>query len=80
MSEYLRKVTISVADDRQIDVITTNSDGDLGRRALLLGFLGTGATELVMDPGIDVVTERLSFNGVLSEQCGDAIQRWYSRK
>ena len=80
IAEYMRKVIISVADDRDIDVITTNSDGDKGRRQLLLGFLGHGATELVIDPGIAVVTERLSVNGVLSNQCGMAISRWYSRK
>ena len=41
--------------------------------------LGTGAVETVLDPGKDVVVERLKVNGVLSQQCGQAIDRWFSR-
>ena len=76
--EYVRQTIIGAAQERDIDVITTNSDSSPERRALLLSRLGPGATERVIDPGIDVVTERLSNDeGVLTEQCAGAIQRWF---
>ena len=77
--EYLRMTVIGAAQSRGVDVVTTNSDGSPERRALLLSRLGPGATEVVVDPGIEVVTERLSVNGTLSEQCKGAIQRWTGR-
>ena len=79
LAEYVRRAAISGALGRQLDVIATNSDGALDRRRELLGLLGPGATETVIDPGLDVVTERLSVNGNLSSQCGEAINRWYGR-
>ena len=60
MAEAIRQTIITIAVDRDIDVVATNSDGSPERRAFLLGRLGRGATERVIDPGIDVVTERLS--------------------
>ena len=76
--EYVRQTIIGVAQDRDIDVITTNSDSSPERRALLLSRLGPGATERVIDPGIAVVTERLSDeSGELTEQCAGAIGRWF---
>ena len=77
--EYTRMAVIGAAQERGVDVVTTNSDGSPERRALLLSRLGPGATEQIIDPGIDLVTERLSVNGTLSEQCRGAIQRWYGR-
>ena len=64
---------------QELDIVLTNSDGDADRRQFLLGRLGVGATERVIDPGIEVVTERLSVDGTLSDQCRDAIQRWHGR-
>ena len=62
-------------------MIATNSDGDPARRAFLLGQLGTGALERVVDPGRDIVAARLAdpSTGELSDECGDAIDRWYGR-
>ena len=77
MAEYVRRVSITGAVEQEIDPIVTNSDGSPARRAALLGFLGPGAVETVIDPGLAVVTERLSVNGLLSVQCGDAINRWF---
>ena len=79
LAEYTRRATITGAVERDLAVVATNSDGDRERRAFLLSRLGPGATETVIDPGIGVVTQRLSVNGQLSRQCGDAIQRWYGR-
>jgi hypothetical protein len=79
MAEAIRQTIITFAEEREIDVVTTNSDGSPDRRGFLLGRLGPGATERVIDPGINVVTERLSVDGVLSDDCNEAIGRWYSR-
>ena len=79
LTEYLRMSVIGAAQARGVDVVTTNSDGSPERRALLLSRLGPGATELVVDPGIEIVTERLSVNGTLDPQCKAAIERWSGR-
>ena len=80
--EYVRRAIITGAVAREIDVIATNSDGDPARRKFLLGSLGPQAIEKVVDPGIEVVSSRLSdpLTGDLSDECAGAIGRWYSRK
>ena len=82
LTEYVRRAIIGGAVARGITVIATNSDGDPERRAFLLGQLGTGATERVIDPGRNIVEARLSDpeTGVLSPECDQAVGRWYSRK
>ena len=45
MAEYLRRVIMSVAAEREIAVITTNSDGSPVRRKTLLDALAPGAVE-----------------------------------
>ena len=77
--EYTRMAVIGASLDRGVGVVTTNSDGSPERRALLLSRLGPGAVEQVIDPGLDIVTQRLSVDGTLSDQCRDAIQRWHGR-
>ena len=80
LAEYLRRAIITGAAQQELDVVVTNSDGNAARRATLLNLLGPGATERVIDPGIEVVRERLAGpNGELSDQCGQAIDRWYGR-
>ena len=79
LTEYVRMAIIGAAQNRGVDVVTTNSDGSPERRALLLSRLGPGATEVVIDPGIQVVTERLSVQGTLDPDCASAISRWYGR-
>ena len=79
MAEYLRRTILTAAAARGLRVIATNSDGDLDRRAFLLRELGPGATERVIDPGIQIVTERLGIEGETTAQCQAAIERWYSR-
>ena len=79
LTEYVRRAIITGAVDRDIDVIATNSDGDPARRSFLLGQLGKGATERIVDPGEDIVAARLSDpeTGVLSPECKSAVGRWY---
>ena len=78
MTEYARRVTITGAVTQDVDAIVTNSDGSLQRREYLLSLL-PGASERVIDPGLSVVTERLSVDGTLSDSCRQAIDRWYGR-
>ena len=81
-AEYVRRAIITAAVVREIDVIATNSDGSPERRAFLLAQLGEGAAERIVDPGEDIVRARLAdpHTGDLSDDCGEAIARWYSRK
>ena len=79
MAEYLRRVIMSIAAERDIAVVTTNSDGSPVRRKTLLDALGGNAVETIVDPGVGVVRSRLAVNGVLSNQCEQAIDRWYGR-
>ncbi len=79
LAEYTRRAMITGAVTQEVDAIVTNSDGNQTRRDFLLGLLGAGATERVVDPGRAVVEERLAVGGVLSRQCGEAIDRWYGR-
>ena len=79
MAEYARQAIITGAIAQELDIVLTSSDGDTDRRAFLLGRLGPSATERVIDPGISVVTERLSVDGTLDPDCAVAIQRWFGR-
>ena len=79
LAEYLRKAAVTGAREMDIEVIMTNSDGSPQRREYLRGLLGPGAVETVLDPGKAAVVDRLSINGVLTDQCGQAIDRWYGR-
>ena len=79
--ERERQRIIRDALEAEIGIVGTNSDGAQARREYLLGLLGPGATEELVDPGIDVVSARLSdpATGSLSDSCSSAISRWYSR-
>ena len=78
--EHTRRAIIDAAVARDIDVIATNSDGDTVRREFLRDRLG-GVDERVIDPGRDVVTDRLRdpITGDLDPECDRAIGRWYDR-
>ena len=82
LAEYVRRAAITGAQTRDIFTVVTNSDGDPTRRRALLSMLGDGAQERVIDPGLDVVTARLSdaATGELEPECDQAIQRWYGRR
>ena len=79
MVEYLRQAGITGAAAMELDVTLTNSDGGAVRRDTLLRRLGAGAAEVIIDPGRAVVESRLAKDGVLTDQCGEAIERWYGR-
>ena len=81
MTEAVRLSVIREARDRELDIIATNSDGSPARRTALLAELGSGSREVVVDPGRSVVEARLSQStaGVLSDDCAQAVNRWYGR-
>ena len=51
IAEYTRRAVISGAVGRGLGLVVTNSDGEIDRRQFLLGQLGEGARERVIDPG-----------------------------
>ena len=73
--ERERQRAIRDAVEMQVGVVATNSDGAQERRDYLLGILGPDALEEIVDPGIDVVTARLSdpTTGSLSDSCSAAL-------
>ena len=77
VAEYVRRAAITAAIGAGLFVIATNSDGRESRRSELIQSLGPGGREIVIDPGRDVVEERLAVQRILSHQCRDAIGRWY---
>ena len=81
ITEFTRQAVIGAAVARGISVIATNSDGDPERRAFLLGLLGPGAEERIVDPGRHVVEARLTgtMTLTLSADCEKAVRRWYDR-
>ena len=81
LAERERQRIIRDAVEMEIGVVATSSDGAQARREYLLGILGPGAVEEIVDPGLDIVTARLSnpATGSLSDSCSSAISRWYSR-
>ena len=81
LTEYVRRAAITGALSRGIGIVATNSDGNPERRAFLLDQLGAGATERVVDPGRQAVEARLvdPVSGELSDDCRQAVDRWYKR-
>ena len=79
LAEYARQAIITGAIAQELEIVLTNSDGDSDRRNYLLGRLPATASEVIIDPGIQVVEQRLSVDGTLDPDCRRAIQRWYGR-
>ena len=79
LTTEIRLGMLAAAKAQEVVVIMTNSDGSPERRALILSRLGPGAVERIIDPGIQIVSERLSVDGTLSDQCKKALSRWFSR-
>ena len=78
LAEYLRRVAITAAVARGIRVITSNSDSDLARRRFLLGELGPGSVERIVNVDYDIAISNLQGpNGATSDQCREAVERWY---
>ena len=80
LAEYLRRAAITASVARGIKIITTNSDSDLDRRQFLLRELGQGSVERIVNVPFDVAISNLQGpNGITSDQCAAAVERWYKR-
>ena len=81
LAEAVRQSIVDLATAREISIVLTSSDGDQGRRHMLLERLGPGSTERVITTPEAVVRARLSdpISGVLSDECEKAIRRWFGR-
>ena len=78
LAEGMRVSLISMAQRDGVAAIVTNSVGDVARRQRLLTLIGDGAREEVLDPGRATVERRLAGpDGSLSDQCLEAVDRWY---
>lgn len=78
LAQAIRSRIIAEARDRGLAVVATNSNGAIAQRQRLIAELG-GATERILDPGREVVEQRLAdpVTGQLSRQCQEAIERYY---
>ena len=81
VAESMRLEVIRQARRRGFDIVGTNSDGSPPRRRRLLEAMGPDAREVIVDPGREIVTARLSdtVTGSLAPECQAAIGRWYER-
>ena len=80
LAEAVRRAIIDGATQRQLRLVITNSDGSPARRAALLELLGPGSSERIINPGEAIVRARLSDEaGVLSDECSQAVNRWFGR-
>ena len=78
LAEYTRRAAITGAIAEGLDVIATQTSGEPERRAFLLSLLGENAKEEVLNPAREIVENRLRGpDGVLSDQCGRALDSWY---
>ena len=78
LAEYLRRVAITASVARGIRVITSNSDSDMARRRFLLGELGPGSVERIVNVDYDIAISNLQGpGGATSDQCREAVERWY---
>ncbi len=78
---YLQTTLVTYGLERGLNVAATTSRRDqVGRWQTLAASLGADFNVQTIDPGIDVVSERLTDpdTGKLSEECAKAINRWYS--
>ena len=82
MVEYVRSVIINRALRNEQPVVATVSEGPGGERyAALLALFNGAAREETIDPGVREVMERLSErNGDISDQCLEAMRRWYGNE
>lgn len=78
LAAYMRRVAVRQGLRSGLSVVVTSgSRHEAGAYAAIAGELGAPFERITIDPGEDVVRERLSRNGALSGQCEQAIRRWY---
>ncbi len=78
LAAYIRRVVVRQALRSNLNVVVTSgSRHEADIYARIAEELGAVFERVTIDPGEDVVRERLSVDGKLSKQCENAIKRWY---
>ena len=78
LAQAIKTTIIAEARSRELTVVATNSNGSPAQRQRLIAELG-GALETIIDPGREVVEQRLAdpVTGQLSSGCSQAVSRYY---
>lgn len=80
---YIQATVVRQALDRNLSAIVTTATRDQVQRwSEVAEEFGTDFDTVTIDPGREVVTERLkaqSSTGELLEECSGALRRWYKR-
>ena len=79
LAAYIRRTVVRQALRSDLRVIVTS--GSRHEAEIYAGIaeeLGAAFERVTIDPGENVVRERLSVDGKLPQQCENAIQRWYA--
>ena len=81
MVEFLRTAMIrnALEDDRPV-VVTISEPPSGARHAALLALFGGQARQETIDPGLEIILDRLAVDGVVSDSCIDAAGRWFGRE
>ena len=78
LAAYVRTVVVRQGLRDDLDVaVTTGTPDTAVRWSEIAEESGAGFAVLTVDPGEAVVRERLTVDGVLSDECAGAIGRWY---
>ena len=80
LARILKAAAVGIAAREGIDAIVTTSDSSAEEIERLRGRGAIGAV-VTVDPGLAEVRRRLAddVTGVVSDDCENAIQRWYNR-
>ena len=78
LAAYIRAAVVREALRQELRVaVTTGSPDTAVRWSGVAEETGAAFTVMTVDPGESVVRDRLTVNGVLSNECAGAIGRWY---
>ena len=78
LAAYIRAAVVRQALREDLDVgVTTGTPEMATKWGEVAAESGAAFNVLTVDPGEGVVRDRLSVDGVLSDECAGAIGRWY---
>ena len=78
LSAFMRAAVVRQALREGLDTIVTSGTPSMATRwALVAQETGSAFEVRTIDPGQQVVRERLAVDGVLSSDCEKAVSRWY---
>ena len=78
LASYLRTTTVrqGLAEGHNV-VVTSGTPGSATTWEAVAAAQGAGFAVRTVDPGREIVEARLMVGGVLSDQCLQAVARWY---